>query len=476
MQKILLPVAGDPTVSIALSFAVGSQNDPPGKEGLAALTADMLARGASEKRSYEAILEALYPLATDYDATSDKELTTIDGRVHRDGLDRFVELLLDAVLQPAFRDDDFERIRSDALNFIGNTLRYSSDEDLGKAALTATVFADTPYAHPVEGTLAGLGSITLDDVRAFYRRHFVRAKLTLGVAGEFDPALVTRLEQALTRLPHGEAEAAPRIEPVTGAGRRACLIDKPGADASISFGMPLAVTRGTREFYALAIANSWLGEHRHGASHLYQVIRESRGLNYGDYSYIEAFPNGGMLQMPPANVARRRQLFEVWIRTLPNDQAVFALRCALRELERLAGDGLTREQFELTRRFLSKYSTHYAPTTSARLGYAIDDAFYGIEGDGHLARFRGMMESLTLDEVNAAVRTHWQTSSLVIAIVTGDADGLAAALGDGRPTPIHYPNPMPPDILSEDAAIACYSLKIPADAIARIPVTEIFLH
>ena len=66
--------------------------------------------------------------------------------------------------------------------------------------------------------------------------------------------------------------------------------------------------RGDRDFYALWIANSWLGEHRNQSSHLFNVIRELRGLNYGDYSYIESFPEGGERNMPPVNVPRRRQL------------------------------------------------------------------------------------------------------------------------------------------------------------------------
>ena len=151
------------------------------------------------------------------------------------------------------------------------------------------------------------------------------------------------------------------------------------------------------------------------------MIREHRGLNYGDYSYIEAFPEGGHRTMPPVNVPRREQLFEIWIRTLPNDKAVFALRAALRELQSLVDHGLTEQQFELTRGFLKKYSLHFAETTSARLGYAVDDRFYGIDGEGHLARFRKMMDELTLDDVNGAIKRHLQTANLKIAIVTGDA-------------------------------------------------------
>jgi len=474
MQKVLLPVAGDPTVAIAFSFAAGSQDDPAGKEGLAALTAAMLTEGATQIHSYDAILELLYPMATGYDVTVDKEMTTIDGRVHRDRLDSFVTLMLDAVLRPAFDADDFERLRADAVNAIRNTLRFSSDEELAKHALTAAVFAGTRYAHPVEGLVRSLERITLADVRAFYQAHFVDGRLTLGVAGGFDESLVSRLEQSLSTLPAGQPAARPVVGASPHSRRRVVLVDKPGADASISIGAPLAVRRGERDFYALWIANSWLGEHRHGASHLYQVIREARGLNYGDYSYIEAFPDGGSLQMPPVNVARRHQLFELWLRTLPNAQAVFALRCALRELDRLIEQGLTEAQFELTRTFLGKYSTHYAPTTSAQLGYALDDQFYAIGDDGHLARFRRMMDDLTLDDVNAAIRRHWQTQSLTIAVVTGDGDRIARELTSGEPTPIEYTTPMTDSILEEDRIIASYPLAIEAAAIQRWPVASLF--
>jgi zinc protease len=178
--------------------------------------------------------------------------------------------------------------------------------------------------------------------------------------------------------------------------------------------------------------------------------------------------------MPPVNVPRRHQLFEVWLRTLPNHQAVFALRAALRELSLLIERGLSAEQFELTRAFLSKYSLHYADTTSARLGYAIDDRFYRIGGDGQLARFRQTMRELTRDEVNAAIRNHLQTADLEIAIVTGDAAGLAAQLRSGAPTPIEYGNDMPAEVVEEDREIAAFPLLIADEAMTFIPLDDVF--
>jgi zinc protease len=471
---VLLKVPADPTISLSVQFTVGSQNDPPGKEGLAFLTGEMLADAATKKRSLDEILAALYPLATSYAARVDVERTTLTGRVHRDNIAAFLELFTDALLRPAFDEDDFERVRSDAINAIENTLRYSSDEELGKAALRELVFRGTRYAHLSEGTVSGLRMVTLHDVREFYRRHYTRTNALIGIAGGFDPSLVAQLEAAVRQLPAGSPRPPPDIDTPPIDGRSALFIEKPGADASISLGFPLAVRRGDRDYYALWIANSWLGEHRNQSSHLFNVIRELRGLNYGDYSYIEAFPDGGESVMPPVNVPRRLQLFEIWIRTLPNAQAPFALRAALRELELLVENGMTRENFELTRTFLKKYSLHFAETTAARLGYAMDDRFYGLDDEGHLKRFRRMMDELTLEDVNAAIKRHLQFKNLKIAAVTGDAANLRAVLASDAPTPITYPTPKPDAILAEDRTIAAWPLALRAERIAIVPVAQAF--
>ena len=65
-------------------------------------------------------------------------------------------------------------------------------------------------------------------------------------------------------------------------------------------------------------------------------MREKRGLNYGDYAYIEYFPRGMFLMEPPPNLARHYQIFQVWIRPVEPPTAKFALRLALFELDKLA--------------------------------------------------------------------------------------------------------------------------------------------
>jgi zinc protease len=239
-------------------------------------------------------------------------------------------------------------------------------------------------------------------------------------------------------------------------------------------GFPINIVRGSKEWYALAIANSWLGQHRNQSSHLYQVIREERGLNYGDYSYIENFPNAGMRTVPPQNVSRRQQIFEIWIRPVPNETRHFALRAALRELKKLVDNGMTAADFKLTRAFLKNFVLHYAPTTMERLGYAIDDKFYTLKRS-HLETFRKMMNEVTLKDVNAAIKKYWQYDNMQIAIVTKDAASLKEALVNDAPSPIIYKTPKPQHVLDEDKEIGIFPLRIKAADVTTIPIADLFV-
>ena len=182
---VLMPVADDPTVSFRILFKTGSQNDPPGKQGLAALTASVIAQGSSKHHSYEEILELMYPMATSISDQVDKEVTVFSGRTHVDNLDAFYALFKEVILEPAFTEEDFTRIQNNMLNYVRTSLRYSQDEELGKEALYEFIFAGTPYEHNEEGYVASLSEITLDDVKKFYRDNFTHDSVVIGIGGGF---------------------------------------------------------------------------------------------------------------------------------------------------------------------------------------------------------------------------------------------------------------------------------------------------
>jgi zinc protease len=470
---VLLPVADDPTVSYRIMFFAGSQYDPPGKEGLAALTARMIADGATKQHRYEEILDLLFPMAGGYDASCTVEPVTISGRIHKDNVAAFQPLLLEAIVEPGFRAEDLERIRSDMVSYLENTLRYAGDEELGKAVLYETMFAGTPYGHIPAGRVKSLKSITLDDVRAFYRRHYTDSNYVLGLGGGYDAETLRGLKEGLSKLPPCQFVARPTLKPQPIEGLHVAIVEKDAPATAISIGARLNVLRGDDDWYPLALANSWFGEHRNSASHLYQVIRELRGLNYGDYSYIEHFANGGQLEFPAPNDPRRQQVFEIWIRPVPHAWGRFALRAAMREFKHLVDNGLTEVQVADKRAALSKYVFHLAPTTMQRLGYALDDKFYHIVGS-HIEHYARALQTMTRQRVNEVVRKRLQYKDLQIVIITKDAQALRDALVSDAPSPIDYPTPRPAAVLKEDAEILTFPLHIQPENVRIISGKTLF--
>jgi len=433
----------------------------------------MLSDASTTRNSYEQILDKLYPLAASYNASVAVEQTVFGGRVHKDNLQAYYPLFIDAILRPAFKQEDLDRIKSQTLNYLENILRYSSDEELGKEVLYSSLFAGSGYGHPTEGLISSVKSITLDDVRSFYRKYFTSGNVVIGLGGGYPKSLLDSLQKDLGMLPEGRPVVAPKPAPSPLHGFNVTIVEKDAQATAISMGFPINVLRGEKDWYPLAVATSWLGEHRNSSSHLYQVIRETRGLNYGDYAYIENFPHSGSYTMPLQNVGRRQQIFEIWIRPVPNETRLFALRAALREFQHLVDHGMTQSDFELTRGFLSKYILHYAETTSERLGYALDDRFYGVNGS-HLDLYQKALQSMTLDDVNAAMRKHFQHGAMDIAIITKGAQALKDAMVNGTPSPITYSTAKPASVMEEDKHIEVFPIPVGADNVRIIPVTELF--
>jgi zinc protease len=404
----------------------------------------------------------------------DKEVTLFSGRTHIDNLDDYYNLFREVLLDPGFKKEDFERVKTDYLNYVRTSLRYSQDEVLGKEALYEFVFAGTPYGHNEEGHVQSLESITLEDVKQFYQTHYTWKNVVIGLGGGFEPEFVEKVKTDFeTTLPAGEQTTTSVPEPESIAGLQVKIIEKDASSTAISFGFPIEITRGSKDYYALAMATSWLGEHRNSFSHLYEVIRERRGLNYGDYAYIEHFPRGHRRQFPPPNVPRRQQIFQVWIRPVPNEARVFAFRAAVREMKKLIIEGMSQEDFELTRKFLRGYILHYAPTTSMKLGYALDDLFYDIK-DGHWSRYAKMLDGITLKDVNEAVKKYLNYENIKVVFVTPDAEGLKNALVNNEPSPITYQSEKPAGILEEDKEISTYPLTVKPENITVIKVEEVF--
>jgi zinc protease len=471
-RTVLLPSPGNPLCAIRLYFEVGSADDPHGKEGLAALTAAMLGGGGTRERTYAEVLDALYPMAAHIGTYGDMDAFVFEGTVHHDNLAAYADLLAAQILEPRFSPDDFSRNRQDAIDYLTKTLRGNDDEDLGKAALGGVLYKGHPYRTPTAGTAAGLAAITLDDVKRFYAEHFTRDRLVIGLAGgypdEFARAFVARFDALPARSRPRPALPAPPAR----KGPELLIVAKDARANAISLGHPLRLTRADDDFYPLTVARSYLGEHRTFNGVLMNDMRGKRGLNYGDYAYIENFIQEGGSTFPLPNILRRQQHFEIWIRPVAPANTGFALRQAIYETDKLIKDGIPAAGFESTRSFLLNYATLWTQDVSRRLGYAIDTL---VSGKDLVAELKARLPRMKKGDVDRAVRKHLSTRNLAIAIVSDDAESLRETLLSGKPTPIVYDTKdTAPEILKEDEAIEKVPLNLTAARTTVAPVETMF--
>ncbi|MCX6128560.1 MAG: insulinase family protein, partial [Proteobacteria bacterium] len=163
-----------PQLNIKLLFTAGSAQDPAGKEGLAALTAAMITDAGSQLYRFDELQNLLFPMAAGFENQVDKEMSSFTIQVHKDHVQRVLSLVLPSLLQPGLREDDFKRLKSLQLNGLKNNLRNNNEEELGKERLQELVYAGTPFGHPVIGTVKGIESITLDDVKNFIGKAYTQ--------------------------------------------------------------------------------------------------------------------------------------------------------------------------------------------------------------------------------------------------------------------------------------------------------------
>jgi zinc protease len=470
------PIQGTPIVSVRLLFYTGSIDDPAGKEGLTALTARLMAEGGTKRQSYAEILRALYPMATEIETSVDKEQTVFGADVHTDHVAQLMPILAEMIREPRLPDSDFARIRDDMVNDIEKRLRATDDEELGKELLNLIMYAKHPYGHFDGGTVKGLKAITVEDVRAHASKMFGKKRLLIGIGGAVTAAAKETLKTALAGLPEGQPRVAAIPRVAKPSKHEVVIADKPGKATAISIGFPHDAFRGHPDFSELGLVQSYIGEHRQFHGILMNEMREKRGLNYGDYAYVEKFIQDGWSRNVATNIARRQQHFEIWIRPVDPKDAVFSIRLALYLFNRMVNEGVTEHDVTDTKQFLAGYTRLWNITPARRLGFALDDHFYGTSQ--YLDAYRRDLEKMTAADVNAAIKKHLVSPGLKIAIIGPDAEALKSKLVSGEKSEKAYDfgGKIDESILKMDAAVSTYPLNLTPEDVRVVKADELFVE
>ncbi len=282
-----------PLVSLALVVpSAGASADPPGKAGLAAYTADLLDEGAGGLSAL-AIAETAARLGASLDISTGADASLVVASTIGRTLEPTLDLFAAVVTRPSFDEAEARRVHTDRVTEL--RLRRDRPRELADVLLQGALFGvASPYGHPIDGNTAELAALGVADARAFYRRAWDPAQMTLVVAGDVKPAeLKALLDARLSgwkrtgKKPPKPASARP-VKPTA----RLLLVDRPGAEQTdVRFGLAGPLRSDARVYAWEVLVNVFGGGF---TGRLTQRLREQLGVLYHVYPDLVYRPGGSL--------------------------------------------------------------------------------------------------------------------------------------------------------------------------------------
>lgn len=292
--KVTLVTTGAvPLVELQLNIRSGSASDPAGKEGLAAVTADMLNEGVEGKDSL-AIASELQRLASDVSLGASLDGSVVRVNSLEGNLEPTLGLVLEMLSSPTFADDDLKRVIEDRKRSL-----LSSKDDLPTIAWRSfrrTLFGAQYMGRPGAGTANSLDAISRDDVAGWHRDAWSPVNSSLVVVSRMDAAtLKPLLDASFGAWGASENSTTPELSVAateSKTGVNVYWMDKPGASQSY-----IIVGNVAPAFDAATADQRTLGNHPVGGNFTARInmnLREDKGYTYGARSGFTASKNGGL--------------------------------------------------------------------------------------------------------------------------------------------------------------------------------------
>lgn len=397
-----------PLVDVEILCCEGAVLDPPGREGLTRLTAQMIRRGP-RGMSAEAFDEAIESLGATLAASVSSHVVRFHGSVIRRNLEPFLRLVGRMLLSPALRANDLARQkRKNAAELV--ELR-DHDRALAARAFRRHLFGDHAYGRPVSGTLDTVGAFTRAEVEEHYARLVCARNLLVGVAGDVTlDDVVPVLERQLGALAEG---ASPRVEvgpPEVARGRRVLVVDKPQRTQTQVYIGTLGARLAEPGYHALLVANTGFGGTF--TSRLVQQVRVERGWSYGAGSKLGA--------------DREREAWTVWTHPAA-DQVLDCLRLELELIDAWVARGLSDEEVARSKDYLVKSHAFDLETAEKRLEPQLETVLYDLPADFY-PRYVEHVSAVSPEDAAAAVRERIAKDDLSIALVATATDALLEGL------------------------------------------------
>lgn len=192
MNIIAEVMPGSYSVSMGFFVNAGARDESPEVSGISHFLEHLVFKG-SETRTAQDVNRQFEMLGASCNACTDVESTIFYVSVLPEYLDRCIEIYAD-ILQPAFREEDFNTEKSVVLEEIcmyEDTPPYNLDE-----LCRAGCLKGHPLANSVGGTAQSVGSLTVSQVRQHHQLHYAPEHITLVACGKVDfPQLLLMAEK-----------------------------------------------------------------------------------------------------------------------------------------------------------------------------------------------------------------------------------------------------------------------------------------
>lgn len=393
---------GLPLLDVSIDFDAGTRRDTAERSGLAGLTSHMLELGAGGLAE-EDISRRLADVGAQLGATIEPDRAGMALRTLSSTRERTQALSLMATIlqQPDFPAAALEREKA-------RVIAALQEEDtqpgpIGQKAFQAALYGTHPYALPGAGKAATVSRLQHQDVRDFFRKHYVSESAVIAIVGDVSRAEAASIADELSAgLPRANGSLPPLPEVAPLSRTETIQLPHPASQSHILLGMP-GMSRNDPDYFPLFVGNYILGGGGF-ASRLTEEVREKRGLAYSVYSYF----------MPLAQPGP----FQIGLQT-KRDQASEALDITLATLRRFVAEGPTARELHHAKQNLIGSFPLRLDSNRKILGYLSLIGYYNLPLD-YLDQFVKNVDKVTLAEVKSAFKRRVDPERMVTVIVGGN--------------------------------------------------------
>ena len=322
--------------------------------------------------------------------------------------DNLIEILSDVVMNPAFPEEEFDKLKSQMLS--GLKANADDPDAISGNLRQAVIYGlDHPYGEVM--TEATVEAVTVEDCKAYFNSYFRPNIAYMVVIGDITVKdAKKKLNKALKKWEAAEVPAHDYAKTEAPASLRITVVDKPSAVQSVVWlGNVIDLPHGHKDIEALRVANQILGGGMSGR--LFSNLREDKAFTYGAYS------NFGVDELNSTFSASAKVRNEV------TDSAVTEF---LYELNRMRTEPVTEEDLVAAKASLSGSFGRSLESPASAANFALNIARYGLPED-YYNNYLARIEAVTAEDVMRVAKEYMRTENLTIAVV-GKAQDIAAGL------------------------------------------------